>query len=110
MLLRVVFTRTDVSEKRSSSIIKVVRIVELETALAITRNRLRIPSQRSSVASYCLYFPSSPILVTLMIEMLRSSETSDFKRATWRNIPEDGIFHTHRSEYLKSHVNKLISR
>jgi hypothetical protein len=35
--------------------------------------------------------PSSPILVTLMMEALSSSETSVLKRAPQRNIPEDGI-------------------
>jgi hypothetical protein len=33
--------------------------------------------------------PSTPILVTLMMEALSSSETSDHTRATRRNIPED---------------------
>jgi hypothetical protein len=47
--------------------------------------------------------PSSPILVTLMMEAIRSSKTSVLARATLYNIPEDGIFHSHRPENLETY-------
>jgi hypothetical protein len=46
MLRRVALVRTDVSEERSASFIRVTRIVELGTTLAVTSN-----GQSASVAS-----------------------------------------------------------
>jgi hypothetical protein len=49
-------------------------------------------------------------LVTLMMEAVRSSEGWSLTRATQRNIPEDGILHSHRRENLKSYsLNWLCS-
>jgi hypothetical protein len=47
--------------------------------------------------------PSSPILVTLIMEA-SSSETSVLTRATGRNIPENTILHSHLHENLKSYI------
>jgi hypothetical protein len=45
--------------------------------------------------------PSSPSLVTLMIESLLSSDTSVLTRATLRNMQEDSILLSQRREELK---------
>jgi cobalamin synthase len=84
MLRRVVLVRTDVPEERSASIIKVTRIGELGATLAVSSSVLQL-LVIVNVA------PSSPILVTLMMEAVRSFETSLLTRATRRNIPYDGI-------------------
>jgi hypothetical protein len=49
-------------------------------------------------------FPSQLIPFTLMMEAMYSFEASVLKRATRRNIQEDGIHHSHRRENHKSYL------
>jgi hypothetical protein len=79
MLRRVALVRTDVSEELSSSFIRVTRIGELGTTLAVTSNRC---TQRRSVRRLLVtasVVPSSPILVTLMKEAL----SAPVRRNAW---------------------------
>jgi hypothetical protein len=48
--------------------------------------------------------PRSLILVTQMVEAVRSSETSVLTRTTRRHIAEGGILHSHRPENLTSYI------
>jgi hypothetical protein len=126
MLRWVALVRTDVLEERSASIIRVTWIGELGT-LAVTskqhmlwRNTITSkihqllmvkPWRRSSwmcgiflcsthrLLGMANVVPSSPILVTLMMEALSSFETSVLTRTTWRNTPEDGILQNWTNPY-----------
>jgi hypothetical protein len=83
MLRCVARVRTDASWKRIISIIRVIRIVQLRRNTVV---RLLLVTDN--------FFPNSPILVTLMMEVLT--------RATLRNIPEESIHY--RLENCKSYI------
>jgi hypothetical protein len=91
LLRRVALVNTDVSEELRASFIRVTKISELGTTLAVTSNRRTL---RRNVKVFHLVFlrsvlrllvtasvPSSPILATLMKEALSSSETSFFYKS-----------------------------
>jgi hypothetical protein len=89
MLCRVALVGNDVSE-------------ELGKTLPVTSNQLFLRSVRRLLVTTNL--PSSPTLVTLMMEALNSSETSVLSRATRRNIKEHLILHSQRRENFKSYI------
>jgi hypothetical protein len=98
MLRRVLLVKIDVSEEHISSIIRLKRIGELGTTLAVTRKRSTLRRTYSSAFLRSVLrllvtanVPSSPILVIFVMEAIHSSETSVPARATLHNIPEDGI-------------------
>jgi hypothetical protein len=74
MFRGVALVGTDVSEDLSASVIRVTRIGELGTTLAVTSNLVFLRSLRRLLVRASVV-PSSPILVTLMEEELSSSET-----------------------------------
>jgi hypothetical protein len=74
MLRRMTLARTDVSEELSASFIRVTRIGELGTTLAVTIYRRTL--RKNTVLT----------------------------RTTRRNIPEDAILHSHRRVNLNSYI------
>jgi hypothetical protein len=74
MLHHVALVRTDVLEELSATIIRVTKISELGTKLTVTSSEQVTGSMRQLLVM--VNVQSSPIIVTLMMEALSSSETS----------------------------------
>jgi hypothetical protein len=95
MFRRVALVRTHVSEELSASIIRVTRFGEIGSTLAVSSvHRLLVTAG----------VPISAIIITLMMEVLCSSETLVPTRVTWSKPPEDDILHSHRRQNLKSYI------
>jgi hypothetical protein len=92
MLRRVALVKTDVSEELSASFIRVTRIGELQTTLAVTSNQHML--RRNTKCS--------PIVVTLMKEALSSSETSVLTEPHGVTSQKTPFF---REEYFASAAN-----
>jgi hypothetical protein len=84
----VTIVRTDVSQEHIASIIMETRRVFLHSILRFLFN----PNVLTSPT------------VILMIEAIRSPQTSILTTATRRNIPKDDILHSHCRENLKSYI------
>jgi cobalamin synthase len=84
MLCHVALVRTNILEERISSIIRAKRIGEIGTMLAVILCSMLQLLVTANVLN-------SVILFTLMMEVTHSSKASGLTRATWHNIPDDGI-------------------
>jgi hypothetical protein len=86
-----------------ASINRLTRIGKLRRMLAATTNYLLLV--------FANVFPCLPILFTLMMEAIPSSETTVLTRGTRRHIREEGILQMHSSYtyiYIALYLN-LIS-
>jgi hypothetical protein len=93
----VAFVRTAVSEEGSASIVRVTRVGAVGTTCFPLHSFRRLLVTVNVVLS-------SLVLVDLVMEALRFSETSILSNATRHNISEDGIPHSRRRENLKSYI------
>jgi hypothetical protein len=112
MLRRVALVRTDISEERIAPINIVTRLGELGKTLPVTSNRstAKLVLLRSVFRLLVTAkVPSSLIIFTLMMEVIRSSETSVLTRATLRNVPEYDIIQSHPHENFKSYITQTNS-
>jgi hypothetical protein len=100
-LRRASLVRTDVSEERSASIARVTKIEDLGINLVLTIKRSTLRINTANVV------PSSLILVVLIMEEVRSSETSYLTRSDGVTSSNDAFFIVTAGKTLN--VTKFIS-
>jgi hypothetical protein len=86
MLCRVALVNTNVLEERVASIIRVITMDDLAKTLTVTINDIVFLRSVLRLLVTAKVLLSSPIVVTMMMEALRSSETSGLTRAIRRHI------------------------
>jgi hypothetical protein len=92
MWRRVGFLRTSISEERITSIIMTKMLSELRKTLVVISNPRKLRRcTNTELLVTANVVPISPILFTLMMEAIRSSEKLVLTRVTRRHIPEDSI-------------------
>jgi hypothetical protein len=99
MLRRAALVRTGFSQERSASIIRVPRIGELGSTLAVISN---VRTHRSNTV---YVVPSSRILVILMMEAVCSSETSVLTSVTGITFQKTALFKLNITFFI---INKNI--
>jgi hypothetical protein len=107
MLQRVAPVITDVLEQRTASIVRVRKFFETEKTLAVTSYRSMLRRNTNKLEYHTCHFflvllgllvtantvLSSPVLVTILMDAIHSSETSVLRRVTQHNISGDSILH-----------------
>jgi hypothetical protein len=92
MLRCVALIRTDVSEERFASIIRVKRI-ELGETVAVTSNWITLQESMLQLLVTANIIPNLSILITLIMDVIHSSEMLVLTRVMRRKIADDGILH-----------------
>jgi hypothetical protein len=107
---RVKLLQTDyLRNTTNTSNFDLVRIQQMLFGVPSSRMLRRVTLVRTEAKnrSMCLSLVTTnvvstlPILVTLMMEALRASETSVLTRSTRSNVPEGRILHSHHHENCK---------
>jgi hypothetical protein len=93
--------RTNAPEECIGAIIRVIRIGELRTS-TVTSNPSTLRRKFTNVV------PRYSIVVTLMMEAARSTETSVLRTATGRHFPKYGILHLNASSHCQDYCIAII--